>query len=178
MKILVSHNIVFRRKSPKFYENVDMVRLNSPWYSKKELEDILKEETIPKFLDINLKVRLKPRKGNHDFQRLLKLANKYKVEWIGISNVESGKTYDYIKGFINNNKTKVCAKIETEMGCWKSEDIIHAFDGVMVDTEDLAFDIGWNRASEEKDRIYEECEKLGKDHFRLMGTIFEFKEGK
>ncbi len=43
----------------------------------------------------------------------------------------------------------------------------------MVDTEDLAFEVGWKKASEEKDKIYQLCEKEKKTHFRLSGVIFD-----
>jgi len=173
MELMVSHNIVHRKKYPKLYEDVDIVRINSPWYTKKELIDAITNTDKIRFMDINIKKRKKAKKVEHDYRELLKLIGTHDVEWVGISNVEDECVYDEVRCLLENDTTKICAKIETEMGCWHADYIISAFDGIMVDTEDLAFEIGWKRASEEKDRIYDLCKKKGKKHFRLMGTIFE-----
>lgn len=174
--LMASHNMMYRKSYPKFYENVEMVRMNSPYYSKEELINTFKTDGKIKFLDVNLKIRMKDKKTNHDFNKLLKLAGEYSVDWVGISCVEKWDTYEYVKSIINNDKVKICAKIESELGCWHANDIIRIFDGIMVDTEDLAFQMGWKRSIEEKNRIYKKCEELNKPHFRLVGTIFELKE--
>lgn len=167
--LMISHNM-----KDYFTMHKDIVRVNSPWYTLEELEHVLRYETEPKFLDINIKTRSKPKKSNIDYMILLKLANKYRVEWVGISNVENADTYDEVKRVFTNGCTRVCAKIETEMGCWQADHIISRFDGIMVDTEDLAFDMGWKRASEEKDRIYALCVERGVPHFRLFGSVFRY----
>lgn len=173
---MASHNMMCRREYPHFYEGVDIIRMNSPYYSEEELISILENESKNKFIDVNLKYREKQKKVSHDYHKLLKLIGKYNVSWVGISNIEDTKTYEYVKTILNNDKIKVCAKIETELGCWHAEDIMFKFDGIMVDTEDLAFEMGWKRAVEEKDRIYDLCEKRDIPHFRLVGTLFEYKE--
>jgi len=170
MSVMVSYNVAIKKK---IYEGADIIRLNSPWYTEEELLESILSVDKPKFLDINIKNREKAKKTDHNYEKLLKMAGKYGVEWVGISNVEGSKIYAVIEKMLNNKYTKICAKIETELGCWHSDDIIHMFDGIMVDTEDLAFDIGWKRASEEKDRIYEDCKKAKKPHFRMSGVIFE-----
>ena len=173
MSLMASYNIVCKKKSPHFYENVDIIRLNSPWYSKKELIDVLTEEEKTKFIDINIKIRTKAKKTDHKYEELLKLAGKYNVEWVGISNVEKLGTYNDIRKKLNNNSTKICAKIESQKGCNNIRAIMKKFDGIMVDVEDLAFEIGWDKATKEKDKIYKICEEKNKDHFRLTGVIFE-----
>lgn len=175
-QLMVSHNMTIDRMRPTFYKNVDIIRCNSPWYTKEELINILKNKNKPMFLDINLKKRKKPRKSNISYKLLLSLANEYKVEWIGISNVEDMQTYDKIKKYITNGYTRICAKIETEIGCWHADDILRCFDGIMVDTEDLAYELGWDRAVHEKNRIYGLCERFHIPHFRLYGTIFRYIE--
>ncbi len=173
MTLMVSYNIVCKKKSPKFYENVEIIRLNSPWYSKKELVDVLTNIEKPKFVDINIKTRTKAKVADHNYKELLKLVSKYNVEWVGISNIENTKTYDEARKLLGNNTTKICAKIETLKGCKAINSIIKTFDGIMVDVEDLAFEIGWGQASKEKDRIYDLCNAKNKEHFRLTGVIFE-----
>jgi len=168
---MASYNLIYKKN---FFENVDIIRLNSPWYTKEELIYSLSTTGKIRFLDINIKERKKPKLENHNFEEILQIADKYKVEWIGISNIEDEKTFQIIKDKINNTTTKICAKIETEAGCWNAEDIICEFDGIMVDTEDLAFEIGWDKAIQEKERIYELCRKYKKPHFRLSGIIFEY----
>lgn len=175
---MASYNIVCKKKSPHFYENVDLIRLNSPWYSKKELVDVLTDVDKPKFVDINIKKRTKAKKTDHNYEDLLKLAGKYNVAWVGISNVEKTETYNRTRKLLNNNSTKICAKIESQKGCDNAIKIMKKFDGIMVDVEDLAFEIGWDKASKEKDKVYKLCEELNKDHFRLTGVIFEHIEYK
>ena len=173
--LMVSHNMLCRKDYPHFYENADIIRMNSPYYSKDEIKYILEQERQRKFIDINMKVRMKDKKAEHNFQDLLNLIGKYDVEWIGISSVEKPQVYGYIRALLGNDKTKICAKIETEKGCENVEEIMKAFDGIMVDNEDLAFQIGWIKAIEEKNRIYKLCEERNIPHFRLVGTIFEYK---
>jgi hypothetical protein len=173
--LMISHNLAIRKHHAEFYEQADIIRMNTPWYTLEELEEILKNDTYRKFLDINIQVRMKPKKSNIDYQTLLKLAGKYNVEWVAISNVEDTNTYKYVRELLKNDKVKICAKIESELGCKNYVNIIKTFDGVLVDTEDLAFEIGWNRASVLKEKIYNECEMLDIPHFRLGGTIFEVK---
>jgi len=175
---MVSYNLAIKRKNSKFYEQADIIRLNSPWYTEKTLIDILKNEKKPKFLDINIKSRSKPKLTEHDYKRLLEIAGKYNIDWVGISNVEDVDIYDKVRKMLGNNTTKICAKIETKKGCLNDKQIIKKFDGVMVDVEDLAYEIGWEEASDEKDLIYALCEQEGKDHFRLAGVIFEHKNSK
>ena len=172
MKLMVSNNM------KKHFNNKDnMIRVNSPWYTKQELVNVFESEYKTVFLDINIKNRMKPKRSNISYKTLLKLANEYELDWVGISNVESHRTYDTVKNFLTNNHTRVCAKIETELGVWHCDNIIHAFDGIMVDTEDLAYNMGWKRASEEKDRIYALCEQYSVPHFRLFGSVFKYIDG-
>jgi len=175
MSLMVSYNLAIKRKNPKFYEQADIIRLNSPWYTVEELVEVLDKVKKPKFLDINIKSRSKPKLTEHEYKDLLKIAGEYNVDWIGISNVETPETYDIVEKIVNNKKVKICAKIESKMGYFKYKQIMAKFDGIMVDVEDLASDVGWTKAGIYKDKIYEECEKENKDHFRLAGVIFEAK---
>lgn len=170
---MASYNLVCKKKAPHFYENVDLLRLNSPWYSKKQLIDILENVDKPKFVDINVKARTKAKIADHDFKELLEIVGKYNVTWVGISNVEKVETYEFVRELLGNSTTKICAKVETEKGCDNVEKIIDAFDGVMVDVEDLASEIGWDSATKRKDIVYDLCAIKNKDHFRLSGVIFE-----
>jgi len=173
MSLMVSYNIICKKKSPRFYENVEIIRLNSPWYSKKDLIDVLKNIKKAKFVDINIKSRTKAKIADHNYTDLLELVGKYTVEWVGISNVEDTKIYDNTRRLLGNNTTKICAKIETRKGCKEIDKIIKVFDGIMVDVEDLAFEIGWDQESKEKEKIYDLCKTKQKTHFRLTGVIFE-----
>ena len=175
MALLVSYNLACKLNNPQFYEQADIIRLNSPWYTPIELENILMYETKPKFIDVNIKERSKPKKFNHKYEELLKLVGKYDVDWVGISNVEDGNFYRKIKELLSNDVTKICAKVETLEGCKNIENIIKIYDGVMVDVEDLAFEIGWEEAIKWKEQINEKCDKENKDHFVLSGVIFEYK---
>jgi rfaE bifunctional protein nucleotidyltransferase chain/domain len=150
-----------------------MLRLNSPWYTKEELEHIFLTEKLPKYVDINIKPRSKPKKADHDYKFLLKLCGKYNIDWVAISNVESADLHVEIRKLLSNDKTKICAKIESSLGCKNVENIMDKFDGIMVDTEDLAMDTNWEQAIKERDRIYKACKEKQKDYFQLTGVIFE-----
>lgn len=178
MGLMASYNMICKKESPHFYENVEIIRLNSPWYSKKELVDVFTSVEKPKFVDINIKKRTKAKKTDHKYEDLLKLIGKYNVVWVGVSNVEKPETYNKIREILNNNSTKICAKIESQKGCDNVLKIMKKFDGIMVDVEDLAFEIGWDKASREKDKVYKLCEEKNKDHFRLTGVVFEHIEYK
>jgi len=173
MTLVVSYNIACKKDNPAFFENVDMVRLNSPWYTRESFIKVLETVDKPKFVDINIKERTKAKITDHDYIDLLTLVGTYSVEWVGISNVEDTETYDFVKHHLNNDDVKICAKVETERGCSNIGEIINTYDGIMVDTEDLASEIGWSKASVVKDRIYEMCQMRKKTHFRLSGVIFE-----
>lgn len=174
MSLMVSYNIAVKQKFPTFFENVDIVRINTPWYSIDELKKIFSTVKKPKFVDINLKERNKDKKTDHEYTSLLKLCGEYNVEWIAISNVETAIFFDNIRKLLGNKTTKICAKIETNVGCNNIDRIIDAFDGIMVDVEDLAFEIGWQDASQKKKEIYELCIRKRKPHFVLSGVIFEY----
>jgi len=169
---VISYNLAIKRHKPDFYDKADMIRLNTPWYTVPELETILTTVTKPKFVDVNIKKRIKDKTSVHDYKKLLSLLGEHDVQWVGISNVEDTATYYSVRKLLNNNITKICAKIETGQGCINIKKIIDVYDGIMVDNEDLASDIGWKHAAEQKDKIYKLCEVSNKVHFRLSGVIF------
>jgi rfaE bifunctional protein nucleotidyltransferase chain/domain len=173
MGLMASYNMVCKQKSPLFYDNVELIRLNSPWFTPNELVDVFNTISKPKFLDINLKIRTKAKRFDHNADELLKLSGKYNVEWVAISNVEDPAVYAYIRKLLGNDKTRICAKVETLKGVKNINSLIKAFDGIMVDVEDLASEIGWDKASKEQKRIHLLCDKFHKDHFRLSGVIFD-----
>jgi len=172
-QLVASYNLAIKRYKPEFYEKIDMIRLNSPWYTLKELEEILETVEKPKFVDINIKERHKPKITSHNFEKLVSICSKNNVDWIGISSVEDPSLYDRIKHFIGDSSTRVCAKIETQEGYLKSEEIIKKFDGIMVDCEDLANEVGWKKTEVMRDAVYKMCDSYGKPTFRLSGVIFE-----
>jgi D-glycero-beta-D-manno-heptose 1-phosphate adenylyltransferase len=176
MSLLVSYNLACKMNNPKFYEQADIIRLNSPWYTPVELENILRYETKPKFLDVNIKERKKPKIFSHKFEDLLTLAGKYSIDWIGISNVEDSLLLPRIKELIDDTRTKICAKIETKKGYDNCVQIIKSFDAIMVDVEDLASEVGWKDAKEMQSSIHEICMAERKDYFILSGVIFELKK--
>jgi len=174
--ILASYNLAIKKHKKDFFEAVDMLRINSPWYTMDDLDNVFKYTSKPKFVDVNIKQRSKAKITDHNHTQLLSFVGKNNVDWVGISNVEDPEVYSVVRKLLGNQTTKICAKIETDLGCWKAEDIMNEFDGIMVDVEDLASEVGWEKASEEKNRIYKLCEEKGKDYFRLAGVIFEYVE--
>jgi len=173
MGLMVSYNIVCKKKSPTFYDSVELIRLNSPWFTPGELIEVFETVEKPKFLDINLRQRTKAKRFDHNAKELIQLAGKHNIEWVGISNVESVNTYSEVRKLLGNDTTKICAKIETIKGCRSINKLMKTFDGIMVDIEDLAFGIGWDKASVEAEKIYKLCNEHHKDNFRLSGVIFD-----
>jgi len=172
--LLISYNLAIKKHKKDFYEKADVLRLNSPWYTKEELDEILRKVHKPKFIDINIKKRTKAKKVEHDFKELLTFVGQHNIEWVAISNVETTDIYGEVRKLLNNDITNICAKIESKKGCDNINSIIETFDGIMVDNEDLATDIGWENAVKEKDKIYGLCKSKNIPHFRLGGVIFEY----
>ena len=169
MGLLISYNAIYGRK---IIDSSDMVRINTAWFSWDELMTVLQELKKPKFIDIH-RSRTKGKVADHDFDMILDAVRKFDVEWIGISNVTDGDSYKDIRERISD-KTRVCAKVESQKGYENYRDIMKNYDGIMVDVEDLASDVGWNRAIGISREIYNDCEKEGFPWFKLQGVIFEF----
>ena len=69
---------------------------------------------------------------------MINFAVTNKVDFIGISFVESGKHIKHIKNIIRKNIPKVVAKIENQTGLDNLEDIIEEADVIMIDRGDLS----------------------------------------
>jgi len=176
MFLMTSYNLAVKEKNPTFYNQTDIIRINTPWYSRQELINIFSSVSKPKFVDVNIKKRTKPRKSEHNPEELFALVGQYNIEWIGISNVESSTLYQKIKDVVKTSR--ICAKIETLEGCKNYKEIVKSYDGIMVDVEDLAFEIGWIEAIRWKKTIHQYCEEEKQVYFNLVGVMFEVNDPK
>ena len=116
--LLVSNNLV-KKVSGEISVPVGMVRLNSAWYTKEELESALNVKTKPKFVDVHYN-RGKAFVAKHNYENLLKLCAIKGVDWVGISKVESlQQILNVIKIMKRTSQAilpRVCAKIESKKG--------------------------------------------------------------
>ena len=83
-------------------------------------------------------IKLKGKLINARDIAMIKFAISNKVDFIGISFVESSKHVKLIKELIGNDTPKVVAKIENQMGLNNMEEIISAADVIMIDRGDLS----------------------------------------
>ena len=173
---LVSKNLVNKLgQNPSV--PADMVRLNSAWYTKQELEKQLGEKSQPKFVDVHSN-RGKASVDRHEYEPLLKLCAEKGVEWVGISKVESPDDIYKVKELMSQTKLgklpRICAKIESEKGYRNLEAIMHSADGIMVDAEDMATESGWENTVNWSREIYDRLSMKGYPSFRLAGVVFQY----
>jgi len=170
--LLISHNAV-KEKGTSSVVTADMVRINTAWYTWEQLLDILKTVKHPKFIDVHSN-RQKAKIASFDYENLLKFLGSWDVEWIGISKVEEQHVLQKARAYVDNKKTKICAKIESIVGCENILKIMEVADGIMVDTEDLASEIGWDKAIELSDQVYKTVMNANFPWFKIKGIVFEF----
>lgn len=70
-------------------------------------------------------------------KKLIKFAIQHKVDWVGVSFVESGEHVCKIEKLLGNSGIGVISKIENKFGLEKIEEIIEKSSGIMVDRGDL-----------------------------------------
>ena len=71
-------------------------------------------------------------------KKMIAFSVEQKVDFIGISFVESAKHLNLIRKLIKKDSPKIVAKIENKKGVESLEEIIHEADVVMIDRGDLA----------------------------------------
>lgn len=169
--MLLSYNLAIKSQKEDFYKIADIIRFNSAWFTKDELKiAVLDIKGKSRFIDIHLN-RNKDCRFVHDFDELLIFCGEFNIEWVGLSNVINKEMIINAKGIINNNFVKVCSKIESENGVKNIDEIIDISDGIMVDIEDLSADMGWEKAKEYSNYIYNKC--VNKVYsFKLSGVVF------
>lgn len=174
--LLVSNNLV-KNVSGELLVPVGMVRLNSAWYTKEELERALNTKTKPTFVDVHHN-RGKAFVARHNYEELIKLCAITNVDWIGISKVESKQeilnVQEIIKKAHQAASLRVCAKIESKNGYDNLNEIITVAEGVMVDSEDLASEVGWDDAVRISKDIYDRLSFKRYPWFRLAGVVFQY----
>ena len=71
-------------------------------------------------------------------KKMIAFSVEQKVDFIGISFVESAKHLNLIRKLIKKDSPKIVAKIENKKGVESLEEIIHEADVIMIDRGDLA----------------------------------------
>ncbi len=171
--LLISYNMVHNEKSPGLIDAAGMVRLNMAWFTLESLRAAAFEIKKPKFVDLYTD-RKKPTVSKHDYEELLRLVGQLGIDWVGLSKVEEPAVVLEARKIISNPKTRVCSKIESGAGCSKLDEICRVSDGIMVDAEDLANEIGWEATRKESEKIYSVLRERKYPYFKLSGVIFEY----
>jgi rfaE bifunctional protein nucleotidyltransferase chain/domain len=173
VSLLISQNTV-KSMGYDVHINVDMVRYNTAWYTWDEMVEKLKQTNRPRFVDVHAD-RQKAKVASHDYKTLLQYLGSQSVEWIAISKVEDLRTINEAREYIDNRNTQICAKIESVAGYNILNGIMAVADGVMVDSEDLASEVGWEESIRLSEDMYARMNRCGYPWFRLKGVIFEYQ---
>lgn len=172
MNLLISQNTV-KSTGYDLHINAGMVRYNTAWYTWEEMVEKLKQSNRPRFVDVHAD-RKKAKVASHDYKTLLQYLGSQNVEWVAISKVENLDTIKEAREFISNPNTKVCAKVESVAGHNILNGIMAHADAIMVDSEDLAAEIGWEESIRLSEEMYKQMEEEQYPWFRLKGVIFEY----
>lgn len=176
MNLLISQNTV-KSTGYDVHINAGMVRYNTAWYTWDEMVEKLKQTNRPRFVDVHAD-RRKAKVASHDYKTLLRYLGSQNVEWVAISKVESLDTIKEAREFIANPSTKICAKIESVAGYNILNGVMSTADGIMVDSEDLASEVGWEESISLSEEMYGHMERERYPWFRLKGVIFEYNNVK
>lgn len=71
-------------------------------------------------------------------KKMISFSKKLKIDYIGISFVESAKHVKRIRSLISKNSPKIVAKVENKKGLINLEEIIRETDVIMIDRGDLS----------------------------------------
>jgi rfaE bifunctional protein nucleotidyltransferase chain/domain len=172
MNLLISQNTV-KHTGYDVHINAGMVRYNTAWYTQEELVEKLAKTNRPRFVDVHSD-RKKAKVAKHDYKTLLQYLGSIGVEWVAISKVENIDTIREARECVANPKTRICAKVESIAGYNILNGIMATADGVMVDSEDLATEVGWEKSIELSEEMYKRMMGRRYPYFRLKGVIFEY----
>tara|TARA_B100001989_G_scaffold224605_1_gene179141 strand:+ start:622 stop:2061 length:1440 start_codon:yes stop_codon:yes gene_type:complete len=95
-------------------------------------------------------------------KKMIDFAIKQKVDFIGISFVESSKHVNLIKKLIKKESPKIVAKIENKKGIESLSEIIHATDVIMIDRGDLATETNIETLGINQKKIIQKAIELAK----------------
>lgn len=178
---LVSNHLIKNHLGKDDSVDAGMVRLNSAWYTEQELEKAMNLKDKPKFVDVHQN-RGKAFVTKHDYESLLKLCAIKRVDWIGLSKVESIEQINFAIEKMKESGVHripgVCAKIESKKGYENFKVIMDKADAIMVDAEDLASEVGWEEAVKMSREIYDFLSLKSYPWFRLAGVVFQYSNVK
>jgi len=162
-----------------------VLRVNLAWHKDLDsVKELLEEyEAHRIFLDVPIG-RKKPPNFKHNFKDIAKLIKEFSnIEYVAISNVESGRAVGYFQSVIFKN-VKIVPKIETYLGVQVADEIIFALayspEVLMLDHQDLYSDL--IRINKEKDYLnvvrdlMTICINRKAQLLRTIGVIFSTEE--
>ena len=93
---------------------------------------------------------------------MINFAIKNKVDFIGISFVESAKHINDIKKLVKNNIPQIVAKIENQIGLDNLEEITDSADAIMIDRGDLSTETNIQTLAVNQKKIIKKAIELSK----------------
>ena len=95
---------------------------------------------------------------------LIELANKYKLDFIGLSFVRSAEDIQFAKTLIDH-KIKIISKVETLSAVENLISILHEVEYILIDRGDLSAEVGLNRVPNFQKYIIDKALFFGKKVF-------------
>ena len=95
-------------------------------------------------------------------KKMLQFAEKNKVDFVGLSFIESGEHLKKIRKLIKAEIPKLVAKIENQKGLDNKEDIIDNSDCIMIDRGDLSTETNLELLPQNQKNIIKSCIKHSK----------------
>ncbi|MEZ5648084.1 MAG: pyruvate kinase [Alphaproteobacteria bacterium] len=92
-------------------------------------------------------VQLRGQKVTDRDHKMIEFAKKHRVDFIGISFVESAQHIEQIRSLIQDSWPRIVAKIENKGGLENMDEIIQAADAIMIDRGDLAVETNLERVA-------------------------------
>ena len=105
------------------------------------------------------KVIIKKEDITKEDKKLLNFACKFKLEFIGLSFIESKSQIDKIKKLIKNQVPKIVSKIENSKGIRNVNEISKNSDIIMIDRGDLSTETNLQTIALNQKKIIEICKK-------------------
>ncbi len=94
-------------------------------------------------------------------QKILELAKKLGIDYIGISFVRQAEDVRLIKGILSGSPVKMLVKIETKEAVKNLDSILAESDQILIDRGDLCADIGYLLIPYTQDKVIREARKQG-----------------
>lgn len=149
----------------KHLKGVDLVRINGSFGNNNSILDLIRRAKNDFKANVLLDIpgdRKKHRTNSYSDEQIIAIAQKAKVDFVGISYVNSALDVNRIRKKLKPAPIKIIAKIETKEALNHLDDIVQAADMIMIDRGDLAHAIGFENLPRMQKRIIRKCNFIGR----------------